>query len=500
MVLPSAGALIRQSGKQAEIRLPDQPGKIRVFAYAWDGRGSAATVNLPILVRERSRVDYPKPEKPAEVSKFGSRIQHTMGLLATSTPEHRNRVRIIFNGQSITKQGWWRQVADFLRDHFPHADLEIENLAIGGYSSQYLVRTLPHDVYPFYPDLVVFHVYGPEKEHEEIIAGIRRHTTAEIAIQTDHPVWVEEREAAADEEQSRRRRNLERRSGEFLPKIADRYDCELIDIHRPWQQYLKDRGLRARDLLRDAVHLNDHGNFLMAELLKPYLRHDPSFREDDRQGLVRTYDVGGDLEWEDGRLILEFDGNRVDALAASGAPGAKARILIDGKPPSEFPELYVHTRPTEAWGADWTSINRVSWRTPLLVDEWRLRITEVSEDASFFRFELQGSKTGPDGSGTSGERFVSNSGRVVIEPEDWALQRAYNLSKRSMPPNFAVSWQVIPQFVDVYEAPRIEDPAREYSTILAQGLSNAKHRLELIALTPTAPAIGRIRVFRPPLR
>ena len=62
-----------------------------------------------------SRLDRLRPPAPsgAESSEYlvapsipyGSRISRTMRLLATSTPEHKHRVRILFYGQSITVAG-----------------------------------------------------------------------------------------------------------------------------------------------------------------------------------------------------------------------------------------------------------------------------------------------------------------------------------------------------------------------------------------------------------
>ena len=49
------------------------------------------------------------------VSSYGRHIQRTMRLLATSTPEHRNTVRVLFYGQSITEQAWSKIVSDDLR-------------------------------------------------------------------------------------------------------------------------------------------------------------------------------------------------------------------------------------------------------------------------------------------------------------------------------------------------------------------------------------------------
>ncbi len=75
------------------------------------------------------------PDPPANLEQFGSKIQRTMTLLATSTPEKRNHVRILFYGQSVTANPWAAALGKDLEQAFPHADIEIENRAIGGYSS-----------------------------------------------------------------------------------------------------------------------------------------------------------------------------------------------------------------------------------------------------------------------------------------------------------------------------------------------------------------------------
>ena len=49
---------------------------------------------------------YPPAPPEPHPELFGSGIQRTMTLLATSTPARRNPVRILFYGQSITKQEW----------------------------------------------------------------------------------------------------------------------------------------------------------------------------------------------------------------------------------------------------------------------------------------------------------------------------------------------------------------------------------------------------------
>ena len=109
-----------------------------------------------------------------------------MRLLSESRPAHRNTVRVLFYGQSITAQRWSQEVERSLRTRFPHADLVVENRALGGYPSQLLVKTAETDLYSFYPDLLIFHVYGAHDKYDDIIRRVRERTTAEILLQTDH--------------------------------------------------------------------------------------------------------------------------------------------------------------------------------------------------------------------------------------------------------------------------------------------------------------------------
>ncbi|MDZ7636871.1 MAG: glycoside hydrolase family 2 TIM barrel-domain containing protein [Bryobacterales bacterium] len=48
---PIEGAILETEGKQATIRLPDAPANYRIFVYAFDTSGSAATANVPVKVQ-----------------------------------------------------------------------------------------------------------------------------------------------------------------------------------------------------------------------------------------------------------------------------------------------------------------------------------------------------------------------------------------------------------------------------------------------------------------
>jgi hypothetical protein len=456
---------------------------------------------VPLLQAKDSKTGYPLPAPAWDDSQFGAGIQRTLTLLATSTPQHRHPVRILFYGQSITRQDWWRDVADDLKKRFPYADLTIENRAIGGFAAPLLIRPAEHDLYPFYPDLMIFHVYGDDLNYESIIANVRRRTTSEIAFFSDHITWLPPAPFLGDKQKRDTNDWHDRHSTEWLFAIAQKYGCELIEIRDPWKRYLRDNWLQPKDLLSDDVHLNKQGNFLLGSLVKRQLRYNPKFSNKLWKDLVTTYVVGKDIIWKDGKLTLEFQGNRIDAIASQTTDGKshQARILIDGKKPSQFPELYTITRPSDAIGVDWPAILQVSWYKPLIIEDWTARIIEINEDSSKFRFEVRGSKTGFDGSGVSGEKFVSKSGRVVIEPENWWLKNSHEYSGKPTPKGFEIKWQVKPMFVDEYPAPKIADPTKEYFTTLAQNLSNSKHTIEIISDQSGAVPIQALRVYRPPV-
>lgn len=53
------GAVVESAGGDATIRMPDEPGPYRLFAYAYDEAGNAATANIPLLVKGEPRLRLP---------------------------------------------------------------------------------------------------------------------------------------------------------------------------------------------------------------------------------------------------------------------------------------------------------------------------------------------------------------------------------------------------------------------------------------------------------
>src|SRR5688572_21663236 len=179
---------------------------------------------------------FPPLKSPGDTTGRGAALQRTMTLLESSAIEKRNTVRILFYGQSITEQSWWQRVRQDLLERFPLATLQIENRAIGGHSSQLLHKTAEADLYPFYPDLVIFHVYGAHDRYEDIIRRIRERTTAEVLIQTDHLGTKDPLEEVTDPAKLTPAQWNAWMNYSFLPATAKKYGCELLPQRDLWKQ------------------------------------------------------------------------------------------------------------------------------------------------------------------------------------------------------------------------------------------------------------------------
>ncbi|WP_373493713.1 SGNH/GDSL hydrolase family protein [Aquiflexum sp.] len=441
---------------------------------------------------------YPQAPVPDNTSEWGKHIQRTMTLLATSTPEKRNTVRILFYGQSITaNKKWTDAVVSDLIDRFPHAHIIYENRAIGGFSSQYLVNSSESDMYPFYPDLVIFHVYGAHEEYQEIIHNLRSRTTAEVAIVSDH-LGAKEYDGKEFYDPGDWN-NFMRKT--FIPAVAEEYKAQLIDITTPWKGYLKSNNLTSQALLSDGIHPNDHGCFLMSELVKRELVYLPDHPKDEWKEMVKEYSIGKDVNFKKGKLKLDFDGNRVDVVAGDGPKSVKLNVKIDGKKPSEIKGCYTFTRSSGSPGVDWPALIRIDAETLPLIEDWKLTVEKVNVANTDFTFRVEGSRTGLDGTGNSLEKFISNTGRVVIEPGMWMnLERDFQHKGIPLTDGFEITWSVKPLFVDQYQPVEIKDPSKVYFTTLAQNLTNEKHLLELTIKGKVKPEIKTIRVYTPPVK
>jgi len=424
----------------------------------------------------------------AAVTRPGAYIQRSMRLLADATPQQRSTVRVLFYGQSITAGQWAKLTADDLKRRFPHANLLIENRAIGGFTAPSLIHTCEYDLYPHYPDLLIFHVYDEPgmAKFEEIIRRVRTRTTAEIVLATHHDVG----------------RENDYRGSEGIRRIALKYQCGLVDIEKQWQATMAREGTQPKDYLADSVHHNKRGAELYASLMNAFLVRDPALPPAPAESWIKELsatDAGAVKRLPDGGLEVAFRGNRIDALAGP-EPTAVAEVLIDGRQPSSFPAAYTPTRPSAAPFTWMPAFKVLGHQNPLVVEDWKLRVVESTPDGKSFRFRVTGTVTGDDGEGSNTQAFVSRSGRVAIEPgSNWMVAWSLGYRKKEMPADFEVRWQVLPRFVDRLDFPAAPGPGLENAVTLIQGVAPGPHTLRL---TPGAGAkltLRGFRVYQPPL-
>ncbi len=399
-------------------------------------------------------------------------IQRTMRLLASSSPAHPNHVRILFYGQSITQSAWSAKVATDLHAKYPDALLEIQNRALGGFSSERLLETADADLYPWQPDLVIFHVYGAHQPYEQLIERIRARTSAEVLLQTDHIT----RDAELDEplDFCTNPPDAEHWSGfmnqAFLPSLVERHQVALCDVRAAWKALLRKKRMHVSELLLDSVHPNTLGDMRMTTLVESCLLYDASLRspaEDWVQPLEPAPRVA-------------FHGQRVDVVVAPGK--GVSHVRIDGAAPSTL-GLATFARAHVRGGDKWPPVHGVEHRRPLLPETFTFAMKREGEA---FYFALHGSVTGDDGEGITSAPFVSPSGRVVLEPSDWDIAYAFELMGRPVPDEFVIELRVESHAIDGFVAFADE----ERTLTLASGLPPGPHLLELAGDAPLRAVVA----------
>ena len=430
---------------------------------------------LVLTVTASSQSFHPIPEVQDPVL-FNSQLQYTASLLHKKN----SQVRVLVYGQSISEQDWWKEVRSFFEKSYPDVDLVFENSAIGGFSSERLKITTENDIISFYPDLVLFHDYGNEEDYERIISIIKSKTTADIAIQTDHMALQDQMWH-------------DRHGDVWLPELCRKYGLALLDVRRYWKLYLQENDLKITDLLTDGVHLNDHGNYVMAETIKAYFSNLKQDSVGDNR--LTTLKRGKDFLIDNASITLSFTGNRVDV--SMDKPG-QIDVLLDNAPLHSNKGCYYYTRPAlKSTGAFLTkigSIIAVDLSGKPQEEDWSLKVLSVDSMKQLVEFSLYGTKTGEDGTGESSKRFTSKSGRITIQPNAWFVRRHNgDFAQHSwIKPGDVIQWQTKSM---CRTSAVLSGSATE---TLLQGVSNTRHQLKISG--PGASFINEIIVYTPMLK
>ena len=444
----------------------------------------------PKFIGLRPDANDPLPERAFVMDNpTAANIQRTMAKLEASTAENPATVRILFYGQSITFQLWSARVIEDLKRRYPTVNFIVRNEAIGGYGTDMLFQTMETDIFPFYPDLLVFHDYGdPRDGYLRILNEVRRRTTAEIVLCSSHLrgdetatnivalLASEQKPGKWDRDAMAADRTVKIRS------VSEDLGTMFVDLQGKWCRALIDNGWESKKLLRDGVHLNPLG-----------IAYYSAFYADElvRRPELKPGEMSGSICEEPFATRLEFTGNRVAAVSdGTGDPDATAEVWLDGKKVGDAATLRMWgmTRPSAVinWfpGLVGASFERLPvdefWTLTILPDDPK----DEEQTLSVFyrrkkppvikpiRYRIEGTVTGFDGEGSSARDFVSKSGRVKI-PAD-AFLDFYEWPKLRPPAGTRILWRTYPLFAETYRA-----RPRGVETVLVQGCANERHVLEL---------------------
>jgi hypothetical protein len=358
------------------------------------------------------------------------------------------------------------------------------NRSIGGFSSQKLWKTTNFDILPFYPDLVIFHVYGSHTDYRKILKMIRSRTSAEMLVWND-PFTGENSWS-------------DTMSYHLIPQFCEDYKVEFANIRTPWKSHLEENNISHHVYLKeDHSHLNTKGNELLAGMLLRYFN--PVYCPDKNPySLTDTLDLQFQIDVN--RMDFTFEGNAVEIILRDSIAGKqKYRILIDGFRPSDFQGGYYHTRPNKDTTKDWPwetgAVYHLENFNELGEEQWVLKLSDRDNSLEWFSYELHGSISGFDGAGTSRMPFVSNSGKIVIQPEDWFLKQAWERTGIEIKPGYQIKWTTYNRATDF-----ITSEFRGKKIWLVQGLKNKKHLLQIVSFGKYPIPIKQIIIHKPYLK
>jgi hypothetical protein len=440
------------------------------------------------------------------------KIARTLEIIRTSTPRNHRVLKVLFYGQSITRSGWHNLVIAHWREKYPNTVFVVENRALGGFASQVLVRTTEQDIAAFYPDLIIFHVYGDHRAYEKILRMFRSLTAADVILQTDHGEVLPDPPCSEGLQLSLQRKPgcagalwvhqrlwHDEMSYHKIPAFAKKYDMAVEPQREWWRDYLLQNHVDAQSLLMsDGLHPNEKGNELIAAFFNRYFDNLVEHWNGQTEENVVSIPVNA-VKDPNGREIMNFDGSRLEVL--SNQPLAVwPSVTIDEHSPRELDGCYQVTRSSPLKSVpDWPTLRRITLMHDHTAQDWTATITKITLDQKSADFTVRASTTGDEGKGNSSQKYVSKSGRLSIDGDDWMLESGYELKHIRLQVPTEVHWSV--QYVCGGKPEVIDrrNGVTEYRYVLGTGLSNGKHKVELLSpLNDLADAV-EFRAYKPPL-
>ena len=326
------------------------------------------------------------------------KIARTLQIIRTSNVTDRKVLRVLFYGQSITRSGWDKAVVQHWHEKYPYTVFVVQNRALGGFASESLLRTTEQDISAFYPDLIIFHVYGDHRSYEQILRLFRSTTAADVILQTDHgevlpdPSCTEGLQFNFHREPGcagflwvHQRLWHDEMSYHKLPAFAKKYGLALEPQRGWWRDYLLRTHTDPKELLVDEVHPNERGKELIASFFNQYFDRLVDNWNGQTEDDVLNFPV--DPYWKTGgQVVTSFKGNRLE-LVASKPPPVPMTVNVDGSSPKDIDGCYQITRAsTVQIVPDWPAVRRIVLKRDHIPEDWTATLTDFSPDQNYFRF------------------------------------------------------------------------------------------------------------------
>ena len=469
-------------------------------------------VTVLLLFVAAVAVTWLKRREEATSAADEQKIARTLEIIRTSTPTNHKVLKVLFYGQSITRAGWHNAVVAHWHEKYPNTVFVVQNRALGGFASQVLVRTTEQDIAAFYPDLIIFHVYGDHRAYERILRMFRSLTAADVILQTDHGEVLPDPPCAEGLQLSwhpnpgcagflwvHQRLWHDEMSYHKIPAFGNKYGMAVEPQHIWWRDYLLQHQLDPQSLIMsDGLHPNEKGNQLIAEFFNKFFDDLVEHWNGQTERNVITIPVDA-VGQSKGTETVQFNGSRLELLSSQPL-AAWPLVKIDGGSPEEIDGCYHVTRASPLISvSDWPAVRRITLSHDHTAEDWTATITNISPDQKLVDFTVRASATGEEGRGSSSATFVSRSGHLRIEGDDWMFGRGYELKRVPLQVPAEVHWSVEYACGGKPELTDRGNGAMEYRYVLGTGLSNGKHAVELSSPPNDLKDAVEFRAYKPAL-
>jgi hypothetical protein len=431
------------------------------------------------------------------------RLSRSINLLKSATETYHPEVRIMIYGQSHSLGEWPGYLIANIKQAYPHARIVWTNKAVVAFSSMLLSRSVKADVVPWQPDLLFLHCLGDDQEdYHRLYSTVSKFCTADVVVQADHVNTKGGSLESLDVSEIGPDSKPVLRNYHWLPEIVNQYKFCWADIRTPWKEYLVSNNIFYLDLLRDGFHCNDRGHHLTAHLLSQFLIPKSDFESIDplNYSKVRTSELRKDIALSGDHLPVRFTGNRVDVIYEETAPFNTPvyDYTLDSKIPDEVQSLYDFDRASFTWGLPWPGILGADHVTMPNEERWTIYTKSISLVTGQVFFSVEGSKTGPDGEGSNFFfPFVSNSGRLKIEPQAFMQGLAYMYSQQEPPADWKITVDCVLRAVRSFRPRPWLEKGAEVSETLFLSSDDQKHELNIKSKIAGIVGIKALRVYSP---